>query len=58
MHIDLSNIMKLSKKLNLSCSRRSEGYHMCQCRDDVHGEADEERADGGIDWAEEWKDDC
>ena len=37
--------------------RRAEGEDVRQCRDDVDGEADEQRADGGVDGPEEGKDD-
>lgn len=40
----------------LTGSRRSEGEHVSKSRDDVNGEANEERSNGGVDRAKERED--
>lgn len=47
----------MDKKLYLAGGRRSEGENVSEGRNDIDGEAYEERSDGGVDGAEEGEDD-
>jgi hypothetical protein len=53
-----SSMNELAKAITyLPRLRRPEGDHVRERRDDIDGEADEERADGGVDGPEEGEDD-
>lgn len=47
----------MDKELYLSGGGRSEGENVGDGRDDIDGEANEQRSDGGVDGAEEGEDD-